>query len=148
MLKTFTIRHLDLVRRETFDTFQTDPIQAGKNLVRLAGFYLLMGATADELKNLLLNRESDLSDLMIDNILKFAGLNKFTVDKASKQGAYVTTRDFILPPAKFPAGYRDIPVVGDMYWWWFGGKEDAAEKKKEQQKLKREERKRERMKDD
>lgn len=128
MLKTFTLKHLDIVRTEVFDQFRTDPLQAGQNLVRLAAFFVIMGATADEIKDLLFGRQNDLSDTVIDNILKFAGASKFQVDRAKRQPLGETLKDTIFPPAKVPKSVRDIPVAGELYYYWFGREDDSKKK--------------------
>lgn len=130
MLKTFTIKHLDIIRTEVFDQFKDNPIQAGQNLVRLAIFYTIMGATADELKNLLRNKSSDLSDVFVDNLLKFAGASKFEIDRAKRQSLGDTLKDTIFPPTRSPKDWRDVPVVGDIYYYWFGREDDKKIKAK------------------
>ena len=124
MLKTFTIKHLDIVRTEVFDNLRSDPKLASQNLVRLAFFYSIMGATADEIKSLLVNKAEDLSDIFIDNLLKFAGASKFQVDRAKRQSLGETIKDTVFPPTRSPKDWRDVPVIGDLYYYWFGhGKE-------------------------
>jgi hypothetical protein len=130
MLKTFTIRHIDMVRTETVDLFRSSPLKAGANLIRLAALFALMGATADEIKNLMLGRSAELSDLVVDNMLKFAGVSRYQIDQIGREGAGKTIQGTLFPPTQSPE-MRNIPLVGDIYYWWFG---KGAEKKEKDSK--------------
>lgn len=132
ILKTFMVKHLDMVRTEVFDQYKDDPVQAGQNLVRLAILFAAMGATADEIKNLLKGKVEDLSDIFVNNLFKFAGVSKFEIDRAKRQTIGETIKDTIFPPTRSPKDWRDVPVVGEIYYYWFGaGADDEDDKKKQ-----------------
>jgi hypothetical protein len=133
MLKTFTIRHLDMVRTEVFDQYKTNPKQAAKNLTTLLSLFVIMGMTADELKNFMLGRDAEPSDMFVDNLLKFVGFNKFTLDRATsgRVSGDDVIKDFIAPPIIMPDDAKEIPLFGDLYWWWFGGRESKNKKEPE-----------------
>ena len=143
MLKTYTIKLFDVYRNEIFQQMRTNPVQATKNLLYLSGALVAMNATADEIKDLMLNRETSLSDRTIDNVLKLAGFSKFTIYKAREEGIGSAVAKTILPPFKLlDAAYKDvtqgdfdetpqsIPVGGKLYYWWFGKGAEKTEKKR------------------
>lgn len=132
MLKTFAIRRIDYFRNETFKLMKTDPKQGIANLVKLTTAIMLMDASADELKDLLLGRQTKLSDRVVDNMLRMMGFNKYSVAQANRQGVGRAIAESILPPTDFiddiykdvrdlASGnkvkyntLKDIPVVGKV----------------------------------
>ncbi|MCK5600842.1 hypothetical protein KAR91_03175 [Candidatus Pacearchaeota archaeon] len=153
MLKTYTIKVLDIYNRDVLMEMHTNPKKALGNFIRLSSALLIMGATADELKNLLLGRAADLSDLVIDNILKLMGFSKYSIYKARREGAGSAAAALLLPPFSlvnattmdtFDVIFKDdfditkartlarLPVVGKLYDWWFGRAAERKEKKKGQ----------------
>ena len=146
MLKTYTIKLFDVYRNEVFSQIRTNPVQGIKNLLYLTGALVAMNATADEIKDLMLNRQTPLKDRVVDNILKLAGFSKFTIYKAREEGVGSAVAKTILPPFKFvDAAYKDvtqanevskletidsIPIAGKLYYWWFGKGAEKTEKKR------------------
>lgn len=133
MLKTFTIKHLDIVRREVFDQIKTNPKQASKNFMKLAFFYMAMGATSDEMKDLLLNRSSDFSDSFVDNALKFFGASKYQLAQVEREGFLETVINTVKPPTKVPEDVRSIPVIGEVLYFWMKESEDDEESQEERE---------------
>lgn len=149
MLKTFTIKQIDVFRREAFREIARGNVAQGLgNLTRLGGAFMLFNAGADEIKDLMLGRETSLSDMAIDNALRAVGVNKFAIYDARRNKDLVKSAMMMaLPPTKLlRAAYTDVekmyegkfdlqkaeswqsvPVVGKFYYWWFGG---GAEKRK------------------
>lgn len=137
MLKTFTIKQIDVWRREVFSQMKTNPIQATGNLFRMSLALMLMGATSDLIKDFLLGRTFELSDLVIDNILKTVGFSKWQIYKTREDGPLTAFMQSILPPVPFfDDVYKDVmssrelpdwriwgrvPIVGKFYFWWLGG---------------------------
>jgi len=151
MLKTYTIKLFDVYRNEVFQEIAAgNKIQGIKNLIKLTGALVVMNATADEIKDFILNRKTSLTDRVVDNILKLAGFSKFTIYKARQEGIGSAVAKTILPPFKFiDSAYKDIvqaneisqletiqsiPVGGKLYYWWFG---KGATKTKEKTKSSR-----------
>lgn len=142
MLKTFTIKQLDIYRNEVFEEIRSgNPVKGLTNLTRLLAFFVMMNAGADFLKDLLLGRETPPDDMIVNNILRAAGISKFQVYTARKEGIGTAAAKTILPPFKFiDSLYKDmdkairkgefdpnelktidsIPLVGKLYYWWFG----------------------------
>jgi hypothetical protein len=142
MLKTFTLKMLDVYHNEVGLMFKTNPAQAMKNLVRLTSALIVMGVGVDWLKDFLLGRAKDLSDYATDNILKAVGLSKWTIYKAKQEGVELALLQTILPPSTIVSDlikdvndisfkrtkelseariWGKVPLVGKFYYWWFGG---------------------------
>ncbi len=148
MLKSFMIKVLDIYRNDVIQLWKTDPTQAFNNLMRLSAAMIIGGAGPDFLKDLILGRPINLSDTLINNILKIVGFNKFLAVKASRQGAIRTALETIIPPTKgvdaalkdigsvlkdgtFPDQWESInsiPLGGELYYWWFGKGRTKLEK--------------------
>ncbi len=140
MLKTFTLKQFDIFRNEAIHKITTgnrsEKIEGLKNLVRLAMFFVLANATADELKDLVLGRKTDMSDRVADNILRLAGSSKFVTWVARTEGAGTALSKQVLPPFKFldsltkdiyNAGddkglelTASVPLLGKLAYWHLG----------------------------
>jgi hypothetical protein len=140
MLKTFTIKAFDVFRNESYNKIKNgnraEKIQGMKNLARLAMYFVLCNAGADELKDLLLGRKTELSDRLTDNILRLFGISKFVTWKARTEGVGSALIRQILPPFKLidslgkdviTAGDEkglemlgSVPVVGKLAYWHLG----------------------------
>lgn len=147
MLKTYTIKLFDVYRNEVFQVMKTDPAKGIRNLLALSAALVAMNATADEIKDLILNRETSLEDRVVDNILKLAGFSKFTIYRAREEGIGSAAAATILPPFKLiDSLYKDItkatevsqletiqsiPLGGRLYYWWFGKGRTKTDKKRE-----------------
>lgn len=155
MLKTYTIRQIDLYRREIFAklgrTSVEENIEGMKNLISLTTALMLTGMGADAIKDLLLGRDFDLSDLVMDNLVKLMGFTKYQIYKAKDDGiANTFFMTMVVPPVGAPIddlgkdvakiGFGDkelkdaevlqrVPVVGKFYYWWFGGGRAKEEKR-------------------
>ncbi len=140
MLKTFTIKQFDAFRNEAIHKIthgdRAEKIQGLKNLVRLAMFFVLANAAADELKDLVLGRTTDYSDRLVDNILRLFGSSKFVTWTARTEGAGSAFAKQVLPPFKFidsltkdiyNAGDNkgleltaSVPLLGKLAYWHLG----------------------------
>jgi hypothetical protein len=159
MLKTWTIKMLDVYRNEVFRTMKTDKVRATQNMIRLATLLMLMNASADALKDLLLGRPIDPNDIAIDNIAKLIGFSRYSVSQMGRDGVGSALFDQVTPPTNFIDNVwkdvgelwknwgesvevnklktiQDIPLIGKLYYWWFGRGVETKERKK--RKLRRE----------
>lgn len=147
MLKTFTLKQFDVYRREIYQKAvsgdKQDRIDAIKNVTRLAMFLGLANAGADEIKDLILGRETDLEDRVVDNILRLFGVSKFVTWQARREGVGTAIAKQILPPFKFidavtkdiisagdDKGLRtpaSIPLVGKFAYWHIGRGADSKQ---------------------
>lgn len=155
MLKTFMIKRLDFLRNEIIAEGAREgaehKIRAVKRALQFWGLAGAFGAGVDELKDFLLNRETTMSDRLVDNILKPFGLSKFFIYKARQDGFGRAAAQMILPPTRLPDSlYKDlvridlkkmglnmiqgnlwrgkpleitqsIPIGGKLWYWWVGG---------------------------
>lgn len=152
MLKSFTLKQYDVFRREAIDDIASgNPAKVAKgmkNLVKIAGLFIAANATADEIKDLVLGRETDPSDKVVDNLWRLVGATKYDVYKAREEGFGKTlvgkllfptsvfdrlTKDVntVVEDKKYERGplkgeqykfesTQTIPVGGKLYYWWFG----------------------------
>jgi hypothetical protein len=152
MLKSFTLKQYDIARREGFDLIATGEkakVKRGiKNLIALSTLFMAANATSDEIKDLLLDRDTPPSDRVIDNIYRLLGASKYDVYKAREEGIGTTVlRKILFPASIFDRLSKDIetvatdkeyekgpmagenykfestqtiPVGGKLYYWWFG----------------------------
>jgi len=152
MLKSFTIRTLNTVREDVFQKMKTNPKQAMKNLMGLSVALTLSGAGPDLVKDFILGRPINPTDILVDNILKIVGFSKFLGGQVLKSGVTRAAEEIVFPPLRvldsvFKDGYnavmkgaiypqqwesvRSIPVGGELYYWWFGkGVEKKSKGKK------------------
>lgn len=139
MLKTFTIRQIDVFRREVFHMLRSDDPQevmtGMRNLVSLVAVTALANAGADELKDLIAGKESKFEDHVIENLITMAGGSRYMKMEIRKDGLGSALFGQILPPFKFvdsvtkdvfgdtSEGLRvidSIPIGGKLYYWHFG----------------------------
>ncbi len=138
-MKTYTMKQLDIYRREIVQQMRTNPMQGLQNMTRLVGLLVVLNASSDEIKNFIKGKDVDFRDKVIDNALKLIGFSRYTVDQVGQQGIGRTISEQILPPTqvfddlsrdaldvlqgKETAGLRstrNIPVGGELYYWWAG----------------------------
>jgi len=162
-LKTYQIKLLDVYRNKVFAQMRTNPIKGLRNLLRLTFSLVLVNASADFLKDLLMRRPLDsMSDRVAENIAKIMGFNRYTVYKVQTEGPVSTLAEQILPPFQvFDNIYKDaakavqigstltvdelddfliktrsvqnIPIGGKLFYWWFGRGVELAEKEQTKQ---------------
>ena len=137
MLKTFTLKQFDIYRNEIFQNIAKPGtrLQGLKNLVGLLSFFVIMNATADEIKDFMLNRKTSLKDRTVDNVLRAVGFSKYLTWKARTEGVGSALVRQILPPFKFIDSVskdilngiengseitQSVPLAGKLYYWWFG----------------------------
>jgi hypothetical protein len=139
MLKTYTLKQIDVFRREVYQQLRSkDPqvVMSGmRNLISLASVLTLANAGADALKDLIMDKESKFEDHVIENLLTLGGASRYLQTQIRKDGAGSALFGQILPPFKFvdsltrdvfgdvSEGVRSvesIPVVGKLYYWHYG----------------------------
>jgi len=152
MLKTFTIKQLDLLRRNSFAKMNRGEVQEGAtDLLRYAMIFGIGNAGADILKDWLLGRDVKWTDLAIDGVLRLFGGNKFLLDSAAKDGPGEAFFNMLMPPtnvlddavrdvSEIPdiwsgeegvSSIRNIPLFGKVLYWRAGeGGQRAEEKRK------------------
>jgi len=150
MLKTYTIKQIDVFRNEVFLQMKDNPAKALGNLVRLSALLIFANATADVIKDFLLGRPMDSEDedywttKLVDNIIRLFGISKYSLYRFKKDGVSEGISSIVLPPifnfvargakdidkamkddGEFEAHQAEIiqsvPLLGKLYYWWFGG---------------------------
>lgn len=150
-LKSFTIKQIDLFRRDVFSTISKG-IDAGDakmvgqgmgNLIKLSASLMVMGMASDDIKDLILGRPIDFEDQIMNNIVALFGATKYQIYKSKQDGLLHTLFETLfVPPVggilddvyKDAAGYASgtkqpkdfqtlghLPFLGKFYYWWFGG---------------------------
>lgn len=154
MLKTFTIKRLDIFRNECFDKIRDGKTKEGiQNLFRLAIFMILCGASKDAIIDMLFGRDFGMTDTMVNNVLGLAGISKYSLYKARDEGFTGFASSFIIPPVFAPTSdllsdiykslfskkgkdisdyeiWKGVPLIGRFYYWWLGGGKAKQERKK------------------
>jgi hypothetical protein len=121
-----------------------------KNLLKLASVFVLLNASSDMIQDLLLGRPIEMSDVVVDNMMKLVGSSRYQGQRFVKEG-FTGIASQILPPFKFANALvkdikeagdekglevtQSIPLVGKLYYWWFGkGSIRKSDKEKKEQK--------------
>lgn len=118
MLKTYLVKQLSVFREKSIKEMKQGVMERNSRKViggavkflHLAILLMLMGMTADALKNLILNRPFTLDDMVIDNILKLAGFSKYTVYQVREKTLSEGILSIVTPPFNF---FND--VIQDIY---------------------------------
>jgi len=147
MLKTFAIKQLDILRRSVAQEYKRgNKVEAGKNLVTYMTIMPLMGATTQEMKDLLLGRGASAEDIItegyVDNLFKVFGASEYLMDRYFKRGSVASALgEMVAPPldwidaigtdvvkalngefvGKESKTMRQVPVVGRIWHNFFGG---------------------------
>ena len=151
MLKTFTIKQFDIMRRDAFKLLANKETRAEgvKNLIKYATIFTAGNMTSDSIKSWMLGRDYDIEDSALNSIWRLAGLSKYSGEKLGDKPLDVTW-DLAKPPLNIWGDMlsaaqdaldfdseteasnkwvKGIPVVGKpMYEHFLGGKEEYAEK--------------------
>jgi len=159
-LKTFTLKQLDVFRRETIDEFAKGNYKDGvKNLIMLSMAFYMANVPVDWFKDWMYGRRTDLDDVAIDNLWKLSGFSRYYVYYMREEGPVDLFYGRILAPAmpwienpfsdmkmaydKFTKGedmqwedfesVRMIPGIGKMLYWWTGKGKVKTERRLERE---------------
>lgn len=161
MLKTFTLKQIDAFRREALTQIvrgnAKQKAEGFRNLIHLAGLLYIIGVPVDWLKDWIMARDPQLSDIAIDNVFKLLGVNRwnlwqFRESRNPVQAALL----LVAPPApllvypltdiaesaeKVSEGdevkpgefesWRMLPFIGAPIYWYLGGGEAKVEKRRQ-----------------
>ena len=159
MLKSFTLKQIDSFRREGITKIvngnAVQKMEGARNLIHLAGLLFMIGCPIDWLKDFIMGRRPVLDDIMVDNLFKLTGVNRWALWRFRESKNPVEAALLLIaPPAPFivyPAAdvvdaamkiaegdaidvskfetWRALPFVGSPVYWWMGGGADKIEKK-------------------
>jgi hypothetical protein len=116
MLKSFTIKQVDVFRREAISQIVSgDARQKAKGIQRLVilgGMFMLANATSDEIKDLILGRKTSANDRLIDNLVRLGGLSKFDIYKIREEGLGMgIAKKILFPTSIADALSKDIENI-------------------------------------
>jgi hypothetical protein len=159
MLKSFTLKQIDSFRREGITKIvngnAVQKMEGARNLIHLAGLLFMIGCPIDWLKDFIMGRRPVMDDIMVDNLFKLLGVNRWALWRFRESKNPVEAALLLIaPPAPFivyPATdmvesamkiaegddidvskfetWRALPFVGSPVYWWMGGGADKIEKK-------------------
>lgn len=102
MLKTFTIKQVDFMRREVARKFAEGKYyEGGKNLAYFTSLWVLANGSADYFKAALVGEPFDMSDNAVDNIMQMMLWSRYSEAKFQREGAGEAIKDFFAPPTPF-----------------------------------------------
>ena len=174
MLKTYTIQQFDVFRREAWHNMKNGYMNAQENgynesnkaqiiegitnMVKLASLLVLANASADEIKDWMLGKETKFSDNVIENFLVLGGASRYIRTKVSQEGIGSGIASQLMPPFRFfnsatkdvgetydnyIAGdtmnfnhariIESIPGMGKLYYWHWGRGADYKKSGNEQE---------------
>lgn len=115
MLKTFAMKHINLVRQEIAHTWkQGNRVQAIKNMALLYTYFMAAGMSTDMAKALVTNKDPVVEDIAINNIFKFTGLwDRYSLSKMARSGDPAT--DFVSQTMMPPLGVISPMVRSAMH---------------------------------
>lgn len=149
-LKSFTVKQLDVMRREILQEFAKGNMKQGtKNLIAFSTLIPLAGGSVQELKDWITRgdeiRVDDIDDQFVANIFKVFGTSQYVVEKIKDQGVITPALgEIFMPPVSLLNGLvRDvsdaatgdltvkdsemfgrIPVFGSLFQSWLLGARD------------------------
>lgn len=135
-LKTYGIKALDIARHDvTFNIQQGimnknkgQVVKGLKNLIRLQMLLWLFGVPIDALKDLISNRDVNIFESMIDNLIPTFIINRFFFRDANKSGLGSAIVNFFTPSVapvttRVLSGKKSaiahIPLIGKPLYNWF-----------------------------
>lgn len=135
-LKTYGIKALDIARQDVTYNIQQgimnknkkQVINGLKNLVRLQMLLWLFGVPIDALKDLISNRDINIFETMIDNLIPTFIINRFFFKDAGKSGLGSAIVNFFTPSVapvieRVLSGKKSaiahIPLIGKPLYNWF-----------------------------
>ena len=122
MLQSFTLKTFDIMRKDIADAARAgDTKRAVANATKFASLFVLGNGTIDGAKDFILGRDVAPQDLMVNNMLKIFGINKYTVESASRLGLGGAILNTIAPPTAIVDALGDprkalsmVPIVGKL----------------------------------
>lgn len=153
-LKQFTVKQMNVYRRQLKKALKDkDPEKRKRAMSLLVSFIsasMVLGMSADTIKNLLSGRPVEISDLVLDNILKTIGLTKWQIYQFKPTGNKMevgpSIARVVMPPFRWIESigkdaarvvevynkggiysvkdmniWQSVPWVGKMFYWNLGG---------------------------
>ena len=135
-LKTYGIKALDIARQDVTHNIQQgimnknkgQVVKGLKNLIRLQMLLWFFGIPIDALKDLISNRDINIFETMIDNLIPTFIINRFFFKDAGKRGVGSAIVNFFTPSVapvttRVLSGKKSalahIPLIGKPLYNWF-----------------------------
>ncbi len=153
MLKTFTIKALDNMRRDGIKLLKKkgSRTEGAKNLAKYMAVFTASGMSTDAVKSWALGREYDIEDSAVESLWKLIGMNKYASESFADK-PFQEASKIVLPPLNIFDGMiedawnaldvmdegleakgtsiRNLPGFGRLYYEYFlGGGERYKERK-------------------
>lgn len=139
MLKTFQVKQISAIWSTNIGrakrAFEAGNKEEGmyyvKQALTMAVFFMLMGATANALKDLLYGREIDPNEMVVDTLMSLIGVSRWDMYNARRNGIATAAYQRVIPPHRAidrlyraflgenPDPLRAVevmPVVGKLYY--------------------------------
>ena len=151
-LKSYDIKQWDVFRTKVIQKVKNPETRAEglKTLGRLTFSLSVLGATVDEMKDVLSGKKSPFTDKVINNLMNIIGLGKYQRFQSNVQGLGKAFASRILPPTSIAdRGFRDvtqiakgkrklkdaelvrsIPLVGELTYQQVGGGKKKRKRRK------------------
>lgn len=100
MLRTFTIRQLDIMRRQIWNELAAGkPFTAAKNAARYMALFVMANSTVDVAKDYLTGKtDPKFEDHLVDNMYALLGQSRYNVEAFKRNPSAVTLASGYLPP--------------------------------------------------
>ena len=133
MLKTFTLKQLDRVRRESIQKIKEGKVKEGVgNLMKHAAILGLSNSSVAQTKAWIEGKDEAFDDVLIANIWRNYGLSSYLAKDIAQGKLGTAALSLVVPPYKvvdyvgasvvtgdFWRGARHIPVIGKQLKVWF-----------------------------
>jgi len=166
MLKSFTLKQLDVVRREVVQEYKKgNEMQAIKKAATIAASLSASGVAVSTIADILLKREvypEEIPDRAVWSVLSTYGMNQYVAQRYFAQGDVIEgLKETLLPATNileavvdlpfevfkdnpdYGEQLRAIPVVGPVAYAWFGGGAEKYNERTEARKRREEREKQE-----
>lgn len=136
-LRQFGRKEFEFARNEIFRDMKKHPMRSVERLIWLAFTVALAGAGVEELRDLMRNRKTKLSDKILNSWLNMIFMSRYGINILKREGPAEGLIRNLSPPTRFiDAPCRDImkgefsetprniPLGGEFYYCWFGAGAD------------------------
>lgn len=117
MLKTFTLKQMDLIRNDAFQKIKGgDAVGGMANLARWTGILGLSNATVEQAKAWVKGEDVQFEDKVYAQLIRNYGLSQYVLDVARKQGPLAGMTVMAMPPiGVFDDAIMDLTNFGDTF---------------------------------
>lgn len=113
-LKMYMLKQFDVYRNEVVKKLKSknegDRLEGAKRFSKMAASLAIVGMTTDELKDLILGRETQLSDRVSYGLMKLVNINPYNVGVANREGLASSMAKTVLPTTPFAV----FDVISDV----------------------------------